>query len=168
MAARNQQKQMEMRNPNSLMAKNVLPIGTKQANSSFNNLNQLMVSQSNNKIQKEIVAASPQPQIRVRTDTFKSKPSNDLAKYEERLQENHMMYKVGGPQNGSVTQNYNHRGSNKKLPQINSSNSQRKNDLNPQAAGLQFNTFNNTNSHARKISGQSPTAQLTSPLPPQS
>jgi hypothetical protein len=90
-----------------------------------------MISQSNNKIQKEMGGNSPQPQIRIRTDTFKSKPSNDLAKYEERLQENHMMYKVGAPQHGSVTQNYNHRGSNKKLPQIHSSNSQRKNELNP-------------------------------------
>jgi hypothetical protein len=96
MAARNQQKQLEMRNPNSLLAKNVLPAGTKQTNSSFN-LNHLMMSQSNNKIPKEITGHSPQPQIRIRTDTFKSKPSNDLAKYEERLQENHMMYKIGGP-----------------------------------------------------------------------
>jgi hypothetical protein len=79
---------MEMRNPTSHLAKNVLPIGTKQANSSFN-LNHLMISQSNNKIKRENGGHSPQPQIRIRTDTLKSKPSNDLAKYEERLQENH-------------------------------------------------------------------------------
>jgi len=28
---------------------------------------------------------NPQPQIRIRTDPFKQKPSNDLAKFEERL-----------------------------------------------------------------------------------
>jgi hypothetical protein len=76
-----------MRNPNNLLGKNVLQNGNnKQANNSFNNLNQLIMSQSNIKIQKEIAANhSPKPQIRIRTDTFKSKPSNDLVKYEERL-----------------------------------------------------------------------------------
>ena len=46
LAARNQQRQMDLRNPN---MKGVIPIGNKQVNSSFN-LNPLLMSQSNNVI----------------------------------------------------------------------------------------------------------------------
>lgn len=120
LAARNHQRQMELRNPNGMMQKGVLPLGAKNANSSFN-LNPLMMSNSNNKIQKENTGHSPQPQIRIRTDTFKTKPSNDLAKFEERLLHNkegepQAQYKMGGPQHGSATHNFNHRSSNKMLP----------------------------------------------------
>jgi hypothetical protein len=104
---------VDFRNPAAALQKSSLPSG-QQAKSSFN-LNPLMMSQSNNKIVNS--GHSPQPQIRIRTETYKSKPSNDLAKYEERLQEHALKFKLGnGPQHGSSTHNYNHRSSNKKLP----------------------------------------------------
>jgi hypothetical protein len=87
---------------------------------------------------------NPQPQIRIRTDPFRQKPSNDLTKFEERLMHRKEPGPAGnmqsvqnpsatqysaGPQHGSATQNKNHRGSNKKLPQLQSSESQRKKQL---------------------------------------
>lgn len=82
---------------------------------------------------------SPQPQIRIRTEhhpavhpqiPIKQKQNNDLMKYEERLiqdknytQSQIQNYPNMGPQNGSATQQLHHRGSNKRLPQIQSSSS---------------------------------------------
>lgn len=40
---------------------------------------------SGSKIIKNDSAQSPQPQIRIRTEQYKQKTSNDLAKFEERL-----------------------------------------------------------------------------------